>query len=111
MVSNKTVDWTAEDGSQRVSETINGFCKLFAIMICYAADKRKGHVLTSVGSDMQTDKVSEVLTYESLNCRIIKVVVYEFRKACEKTVGERLTIYAVDDLSKRQTCFLLEFFF
>jgi hypothetical protein len=109
MILHQTLYGIVEDGSEGVFLGFDGLRELVCEVMSDAADEGKWQILVLIWGDIDTDEVDKALTHEVFDGRIGEMVVDELREAGEKTVCQRLTIDAIDDLWQRKLSLLLKF--
>lgn len=109
MIFREALDGVMKDGSKSVFLGFHSLRELIEEVMGDAADEGKWQILVLIRGNIYADEVDKALAHEIFNIWIGEMVVDKLRQTRKKTVCQRLTIDAIDDLRQRKLCFLLKF--
>ena len=111
MKFDETFHRTFYDCSQFYLQGKGGFFQNFFVIVCDRPDEMYFYIFVVILHDITGEEVFESVQNDSVDTRLFDIFDEERRYRCQKTIGERLLVYVIQNFFWREIETVEKFFF
>ena len=100
-----------EDKLLQWCEGKGGFFQNFFVIVCDRPDEMYFYIFVVILHDITGEEVFESVQNDSVDTRLFDIFDEERRYRCQKTIGERLLVYVIQNFFWRESEAVEKFFF
>ena len=110
MIFYQTLDGRLEDLAEAEALCLGSLCQLVAKMPGDAAYTRDGHGSQTIGTDVVSEEIAEIVDHDLLHGLVGQVAMDERGERGQEAIGHRFTIDTLDDIGHIQAILTFKLF-